>query len=164
MGLPNQLPINFPYHCQMQGHSSSCSNQNLELSSPLLCLSHPIFDLSANLPSVPLNHVQIPIWSSLCVWVTQSWPTLCDPMDCSPPGFSVHEIFQTKILEWVSISFSRGSSQPRDRTRVSSTGRWILYHWAPRKALYVGSTLRRHDFFRELGYNLGFWDAEDLFT
>ena len=57
-----------------------------------------------------------------------------------------------------------GSSWIRDQTCVSSIGRWILYHWAPRKALYVGSTLRRHDFFRELGYNLGFWDAEDLFT
>ena len=45
----------------------------------------------------------------------------CDPMDCSPPGSSVLEIFQARILEWVAISFSRGSSQPRDRTRVSCT-------------------------------------------
>ena len=41
-----------------------------------------------------------------------------DPMDCSPPGFSVHEISQARILEWVAISFSRGSSQPRDRTHI----------------------------------------------
>ena len=54
-----------------------------------------------------------------CAFVTQLWPTLCDPMDCSPPGSSVHEIFQVRILEWVAISFSRGSSQPRDRTQVS---------------------------------------------
>ena len=53
------------------------------------------------------------------VWVVQSCPTLCDLMDCSPPGPSVHRIFQTRILEWVSISFSRGSSWPRDRTRGS---------------------------------------------
>ena len=46
--------------------------------------------------------------------VAQSCPTLCDPMDCSPPGFSVHGIFQAWILEWVAISFSRGSSQPRE--------------------------------------------------
>ncbi|XDA77321.1 hypothetical protein R6Z07F_007455 [Ovis aries] len=51
--------------------------------------------------------------------VAQSCLTLCDPMDCSPPGSSVHEIFQARILEWVAISFSRGSPQPRDRTRVS---------------------------------------------
>ena len=44
----------------------------------------------------------------------QSCPTLCDPMDSSPPGFSVHRIFQARILEWVTISFSRASSQPRD--------------------------------------------------
>ena len=51
--------------------------------------------------------------------VAQSCPTLCDPMDCSLPGFSVHGIFQARILEWVAISFSRKSSQPRDWTRVS---------------------------------------------
>ena len=42
--------------------------------------------------------------------VAQSCPTLCDPMDCSLPGFSVHGIFQVRVLEWVAISFSRGSS------------------------------------------------------
>ena len=51
--------------------------------------------------------------------VTQSCPTLCDPMDCSLPGSSVHGIFQAIVLEWIAISFSKGSSQPRDRTRVS---------------------------------------------
>ena len=50
--------------------------------------------------------------------------TLCDPMDCSPPGSSVHGICQARILEWVAISFSRESSQPRDPTHVScSAGR-----------------------------------------
>ena len=43
----------------------------------------------------------------------------CDPMDCSPPGFSVHGISQARILEWVAISFSRGSSQPRNQTHIS---------------------------------------------
>ena len=51
--------------------------------------------------------------------VAQSCPTLCDPMDLSPPGSSVHGIFLVRILEWVVISFSRGSSQPRDQTHVS---------------------------------------------
>ena len=51
--------------------------------------------------------------------VSQSCPTLCDDMDCSLPGSSVHGIFQARILEWVAISFSRGSSPPRDRTWVS---------------------------------------------
>ena len=43
----------------------------------------------------------------------------CDPMDCSPPGFSVHGILQAGILKWVAIPFSRGSSQPRDRTSIN---------------------------------------------
>ena len=48
-------------------------------------------------------------------------PTLCGHTDCSLPGSSVHEILQTRTLEWVAISFSRGSSQPRDQTQVSCT-------------------------------------------
>ena len=55
------------------------------------------------------------------VLVTESCTTLCDPMDCSLPGFSVCGILQARILEWVAISFSRGSSQSRDRTQVSCT-------------------------------------------
>ena len=51
--------------------------------------------------------------------VTQSCPTLCDPMDCSLPDSSVHGIFQAIVLEWIAISFSRGSTWPRGRTRVS---------------------------------------------
>ena len=52
------------------------------------------------------------------VLAAQSHPMLCDPMDCSQPGFSVHGILQTRILEWVAIPFSSGSSQPKDRTWV----------------------------------------------
>ena len=58
--------------------------------------------------------------------------SLCDPMDCSPPDSSVHRIFQARILEWVAISYSRGSSQTRDWTHVSCVswiGRWIFYHF-----------------------------------
>ena len=51
--------------------------------------------------------------------VAQSCPTLCDPMPCRLPGSSLHGILQARVLEWVAISFSRGSSQPRDRNQVS---------------------------------------------
>ena len=67
----------------------------------------------------------------------QSCPTLCDITDCSPPGSSVHGISQARILERVAISFSWGSSRPRNGTRVSCTsctGRRVLYHcaaWEP---------------------------------
>ena len=63
-----------------------------------------------------------------CVLATRSCPTLCDPMDFSPPDSSVHGILQARTLEWVAISVSRGSSQPRDPTQVSCIGRQILYH------------------------------------
>ena len=52
--------------------------------------------------------------------VTQLCPTLCNPVDCNPPGSSVHELFQARILEWVAISSSSGSSQCRDGTHVPS--------------------------------------------
>ena len=54
----------------------------------------------------------------LVLLVTKSYRTLCDPVDCSPPGSSVHWVFQARILEWVAIPFSRGSSWPRDWTQV----------------------------------------------
>ena len=62
-----------------------------------------------------------------CYLVVKSCPALCDAMDCSPPGSSVHGIFQARILEWVPISSSRASSQSRDRTCISCIDRWILY-------------------------------------
>ena len=67
---------------------------------------------------------------------THSCPTLCDSMDCSPPGSSVHRTLQERVLERVAISSSRGSSQPKDLTRVSCVsciGKRILSHWAIRK-------------------------------
>ena len=70
-----------------------------------------------------------------CYSVTQSCLTLCDPMDCSPPGSSVHGISQARILGWVALSSSRESSRPRDQTHVSCIGRQILHLWATREAL-----------------------------
>ena len=65
--------------------------------------------------------------------IAQACPTLCDPMNCSPPGSSLHGILQARILQWVAISSSRGSSWPRSNPHVSCgscIGRQILYHWA----------------------------------
>ena len=78
----------------------------------------------APLPPGFWNKIHVP-WSEMG-WqqgihaeLLQSCPTLCDPMDCSPPGSSVHGILQARILEWVAMPFSRRSSRPRDQTRVS---------------------------------------------
>ena len=67
--------------------------------------------------------------------VAQPCLTLCDPLDCSLPGFSVHGIFQARVLECVAISFSRGSSRPRDWTQVSHIVGRCFTLWATRKAL-----------------------------
>ena len=63
-----------------------------------------------------------------CALLSRVWP--CDPRDCGPPGSPAHGIFQAGILQWVAISYSRGSSQSRDWTRVSCIRRQILYHRA----------------------------------
>ena len=62
---------------------------------------------------------------------------LCDPMDCSLPGSSVHGIFQAVVLEWIAISFSRGSSQPRDRTQVFRIVDRRFTDWATREVHHL---------------------------
>ena len=73
--------------------------------------------------------------SVAAVLVSQSCPTLCDPMNCSPPGSSIHGILQARILEWIAIPFSRGSSWPRDQTQVSCTAGRFFTIWATGKIL-----------------------------
>ena len=67
--------------------------------------------------------------------VAQSCPTLCDPMDCSLQGSSIHRIFQARMLEWVAISFSRGSSWPRDWTWVFHIAGRCFTVWATKEAV-----------------------------
>ena len=102
---------------------------HLELSSKVIihyCLIH-----TAGSPFPhPLCIIDYPC--VLCAKSLQSWPTLCDPMGCSPLVSSVHGILQARILEWAAISFSKGSSRPRDWTRISyitCIGRQVLYHY-----------------------------------
>ena len=109
-----------------------------------------------NLPTkiCPVKAIVFPVvmygcesWTIKESWseVTQSCLTLCDPVDCSLPGSSVHGIFQAIVLEWIAISFSKGSTQPRDWTRVSRIvdrrftvwatrevhkERWVLKNWS----------------------------------
>ena len=64
------------------------------------------------------------------VLVTQSCPTLYDPMDCSPPGSSVHGILQARILEWVAIPFSRRSSPPMNQNHISWIAGGFFTIWA----------------------------------
>ena len=68
------------------------------------------------------------------VLVAQSHPTLCNLMDCRSSGSSAHEILRAKIVEWVAMPFSRGSSWLRDQTQVSQIAGWFFTVWATREA------------------------------
>ena len=74
---------------------------------------------------------------SVYVLVTQSCPILCDPTNCSLPGFSVYGILQARILEWIVIPFSRGFSWPRDQTLVSYIAGRFFTIWATGKSLSI---------------------------
>ena len=98
-------------------------------------------------PSVSSWYFSLPTskhksYTFLCVSFTQSCLTLCDPTDCSPPDSSVCGTFQARILQWVAMPFSRGSSQPRDRTRVSHIAGRFLTLWATRQTTFL--TLAKH--------------------
>ena len=97
------------------------------------------------------------VWSKQTLWrirqmkeegseseseVAQLCQTLCDPVDCSLPGSSVHGIFQAIVLEWIAISFSRGSSQTRDWTRVSHTvdRHFTVWKGSPKRMCYQQDT------------------------
>ena len=93
---------------------------------------HASSTISSRLSTPAPQDAQVVLkWSEVC----QSCPALCGPMDCSLPGSAVHGIFQARILEWAAISFSRGSSQPRDRTQVFCIADRRCTIWATREAL-----------------------------
>ena len=71
-----------------------------------------------------LDHV-VTLCACMCAQLLQSCPVLSDPMDCSLPSSSVHGILQERILEWVAMPSSRGSSQPRNQTRICIAGRFF---------------------------------------
>ena len=120
----SSLPGSAPYKCSSLMHSFSSSIFSLlqtfwNVWVHRFCfLVHSWLSNSLCRQLVPTAH---PL-SVLCCCrflFAQSCPPLCDPMDCSPPGYSVYGILQTRIPECVAMPFSRGSSQPRDQTRVS---------------------------------------------
>ena len=96
-----------------------------------------IYHLLLNLTPLPhpalfsLNSFMLSRQGYMCAKLLQLCLTLWDPLDCSPPGSFVHGILQARILEWVAISYARGSSRPSDWTHISfisCISRQILYH------------------------------------
>ena len=89
--------------------------------------------------------------------VSQSCLTLWDPMKSSLPGSSVHRIFQARILEWVAISFSRGSSQTRNWTGVYCIAGRFFTNWATRKAESESWTIKKAEPWRIDAFELWCW-------
>ena len=98
------------------------------------------------------------------VLLAQSGPTVCHPMDCSPPGSSVHRILQARILEWVAMPFSRESSWPRDRTQGSCLAGRFFTIWATREAKWIRLwILYYHSVGKESACNSGdIWNAGSI--
>jgi len=98
-----------------------------------------------NVNSLILLTLLMGIYNGVCVYVcmlvAQSCLTLCNPMDCSVPDSSIHGILQARILKWVTIHFSRGSSQPRDWTQLSLIAGRFFTVWATREAPKMVQTL-----------------------
>ena len=115
-------------------------SSNLKFKAPLFPFCSVRWSYGSHLPrgrkvwSAPSSSFHTLKWSE----VAQSCPTLCDPMDCSLPGPSLHGILHVRVLEWVAISFSRGSSPPRDRTQVSCIPSRRFNLWATLDPLKVG--------------------------
>ena len=105
---------------------------------------------SSKWPSDPLF---VWIWTNQLfvppLLVAQLHPTLCNPLDCSPPGSSVHRILQARILEQVAIPFSKGSTWPRDWTQVSCTADRFFTIWAAREALFMFPSLGGNEIERD---------------
>ena len=107
------------------------SNKNKCLCTHSLPVSLKIQKHWVLLSTSPLEAPHWPLYLS-CLWssVYARHVRLCDPVDCSPPGSSVHGISQAWILEWVATFYSRGSSRPRDQIQVSCTAGGFFSNWA----------------------------------
>ena len=128
------------------GKESACNVRDLDLTPGLgrSCENHYPLQYLEEFPGLysPWGHKESDMaeWLSLhfhmcvCVLVAQSCLTLCNPTDCSLPGSFVHGLSHARTLEWVAISFPRGSSQPRDQTCVSCIARGFFTIWAAREA------------------------------
>ena len=111
-------------------------------SSPLLFLFHgpkQLLTPENNMPNKYYPSVRLAMLDKNCLHLLLSLVAIesdsCDPVDCSPPGTSIHGILQAGILQWVAMPSSRGSSRPWDRTQVSRIAGGFCTVWATRKAL-----------------------------
>ena len=130
----NASPVNHQH--RQNTHVPPCWHARVSWQTPALC---PLPHVTSDLPYVTIAR-------------TPSCVQLWDPVDCSLPGSSVHGIFQARILEWVTMSFSRGSSQPKDQTWVSCSsciaGRFFTTE-PPGKSMSLWTSLHFLEFLKE---------------
>ena len=122
---------------------NKCSNCDIlhAVISKWCMLYHQLFLIWPLRPFSSATLLEATLFSHMCMWLcvwacmhAQSCPALCDPMDCSWPGSSVHGILQARILEWVAMQSSKGSSWPRDGTQVFCIAGGFFTSWATREA------------------------------
>ena len=150
-----QLTHHFPQsNTGAAGLPPDCSLSSVRWKSPITVkfywssFPHLIISQACLLSSSPCYHIEKSSVSSFhwmpetlqinsllcCAKLLQLCLTLCDPMDCTLPGSSVHGILQKRILEWIATLSSKGSSQPRDQTLVSCIAGRFFTIWAMREA------------------------------
>ena len=140
------VPWRAPSGCLTETSNPNLTSPKLKFLIPINSLSFIYFCVPALKSLIQLLKILRVIldFSCSCISQTHSVSKLyggdglvvsdsCDPMDCSLPGSSIHRILQARILEWVAISFSRGSSQPRTRTQVSCIAGRFFTDWATRE-------------------------------
>ena len=116
-------------HIQRQATENCLVLHDVSTQTPLVFLHSP------NQLTVLGGFFTFQLWCFCCCLVAKSCLLFYHPLDCSPPGSSVHEISQARTLQWVAISFSSGSSQPRDRDQISCISRQFIDCWASRDSL-----------------------------
>ena len=122
--------------CILHGYKIQPAPQTLSICYFAKCFQFNMSPVSAHWQYMCVS-VCVCVCVCVCVMkVVQSCPTLCDPLDCSLPGSFVHGILQARILKWVAIPFSRGSTWPRDQTQVSCiAGKFFI--WATGKPICI---------------------------
>ena len=123
-----------PSHCVPSAHVCVCCTSKAGLRIRTLSFKAVFLQLCGFFPFSKYFPFLIEVWKESESEVAQLCLTLCNPMDCSPRGSSVHGIFQARVLKWAAIAFSRGSSRPRDRTWVSWISGRRFTVWATREA------------------------------
>ena len=145
-GLPFSSPGDIP-HPGIKPTSPAWQADSLPLShqeSPMIPLTHPLWSSTIKKKKKQYYLDTCLLYSlnaaAAAAKSLQSCPTLCDPINSSPPGSPVHRILQARILERVAISFSWGSSPPRDQTHISCITSRFFTVWATREARegYIG--------------------------